>query len=86
MNIRWTDNAARNLETIRASIAEDAQGEAERVIGDLLRAPRQLETFPLTKTIVEAQLVLSTAAGGGPTVRDDADEVMKRTQRMNGCR
>lgn len=32
MKIRWTDNAARNLDSIRAYIAEDAPAEAARVV------------------------------------------------------
>jgi plasmid stabilization system protein ParE len=52
MRIRWTDNAARNLETIRAYIAQDAPTEADGVVADLLSAPEQLVIFPQSGRVV----------------------------------
>lgn len=62
MKIRWTVNAVRNLETIRAYIAGDAPAEADRVVANLLIVPKQLETFPQSGRIVPEY--------GDPSVRE----------------
>ncbi|MFP4597788.1 MAG: type II toxin-antitoxin system RelE/ParE family toxin [Persicimonas sp.] len=62
MKIRWTDNAARNLDSIRAYIAEDAPAEAARVVANLLVVPEQLEAFPQSGRVVPEY--------GNPAVRE----------------
>ncbi|QDG54760.1 type II toxin-antitoxin system RelE/ParE family toxin [Persicimonas caeni] len=68
MKVRWTANAARNLESIRAYIAEDAPAEADRVVADLLSAPTRLETFPQSgRAVPEYGTASVREIGAAPT-------------------
>lgn len=50
--IRWTENAARNLESIHEYISQDSKIYAGRFVKALIKAALKLQTMPLRGRVV----------------------------------
>ena len=62
MEIRWTEQAVRNLEDIKSFIGRDSPAYADAVVSRLYHAVSQLETFPDSGRVVPER--------GDPNIRE----------------